>query len=141
LEKEGITQGCNSLLKPAEVALTLRVSIKTVHSLCRAGRLSYLWINGKERRFTREDIEAYLALCRVTCSPESFNRLIPGPVRAAKTRKGAIPQSPSIPETSLDENHDSPLPCASRGGDKKKSRSLNHGKTDRARLREEFRSW
>jgi len=48
------------LLKPADVARVLGVSIKGVHAECNAGRLEYVKVNGKERRFTEEMVRRYV---------------------------------------------------------------------------------
>jgi len=48
------------LLKPADVARILGVSIKGVHAECNAGRLEYVKVNRKERRFTDEMLKRYI---------------------------------------------------------------------------------
>ena len=49
-----------TLHTPEEVAQCLQISVKAVHELCRAGRLAFVRVNGKERRFTEEDVQAYI---------------------------------------------------------------------------------
>ena len=53
------------LLTPQQVAEILGISDRTVHKLCREGKLSYAQIDSKHRRFTQEDIETYLESVRV----------------------------------------------------------------------------
>jgi excisionase family DNA binding protein len=48
------------LLKPVQVAAFLGIPVKGVHALCRAGKLDFIRINGKERRFTQEMVERYI---------------------------------------------------------------------------------
>jgi excisionase family DNA binding protein len=43
-----------------EAARILSISTKTVHALCRRGLLSFVQINGKERRFTDQQIQEYV---------------------------------------------------------------------------------
>ncbi len=50
----------DQLLTPEQVADCLQISCKAVHKLCREGKLSFVWINNKERRFTLEQIKAYI---------------------------------------------------------------------------------
>jgi excisionase family DNA binding protein len=50
-----------SLLKPNEVAALLSISVKAVHALCRERKLNYIQINGKERRFTEEMVQDFIA--------------------------------------------------------------------------------
>ena len=61
-----------SLLKPNDVATILNISVKAVHALCRSGQLNYVRINKKERRFTEEMIEAFVA--SRTVAREKFDK-------------------------------------------------------------------
>lgn len=38
----------------------LGISVKMIHQLCRDGKLDYVQINKKERRFTEEQVQAYI---------------------------------------------------------------------------------
>lgn len=53
------------LLTPQQVAEILGISDRTIHKLCREGKLSYAQIDSKHRRFTSEDVESYLASVQV----------------------------------------------------------------------------
>lgn len=53
------------LLTPQQVADVLGISDRTVHKLCREGKLGYVQVDSKHRRFTSEDIQAYLESVRV----------------------------------------------------------------------------
>jgi excisionase family DNA binding protein len=48
------------LLTPNEVSEILKISCKAVHKLCRDGKLDFIWVNNKERRFTQEDVQTYI---------------------------------------------------------------------------------
>ncbi|AFM24892.1 helix-turn-helix domain-containing protein [Desulfomonile tiedjei] len=124
-----------TILRPQQVAELLQMSTKTVHALCRAGRLSYFWINAKERRFTADDVHAYLRACHVESSAVPAVRA--GRARAQQRRIDATPAQDPV-DTSCHKL----LPSDSKGGDRQARRKTNHrGNTDRARLKEEFRSW
>jgi excisionase family DNA binding protein len=62
--KDGDTSSVVSiprLLTPRQVAEALQIPVKSVHALCRAGKLGYVQIDGKSRRFTFEQIAEYIA--------------------------------------------------------------------------------
>jgi excisionase family DNA binding protein len=48
------------LLTPIEAAQILSISKKTVHKLVRDGKLGCVQVTDKERRFTEEQIKAYI---------------------------------------------------------------------------------
>ncbi|MGO9120496.1 MAG: helix-turn-helix domain-containing protein [Desulfomonilaceae bacterium] len=50
----------NLLLKPEQVAEYLGVSVKSVHQFVREGRLGCIQLSPKDRRFTEEQIQAFL---------------------------------------------------------------------------------
>ena len=79
------------LLKPKQVAEHLGISVKTVHVLCRAGKLDFLWVNGKERGFTWDMVQDFIEHRTVR-------------------RPNHIDKKPSWR-----------LPCPSRGGESEKS--------------------
>lgn len=49
-----------TLLNPRQVAGILGISDRTVHQLCREGKLGYFQVDSKHRRFTQENIDEYL---------------------------------------------------------------------------------
>jgi excisionase family DNA binding protein len=48
------------LLTPQQVADILGISDRTIHKLCREGKLGYSQVDAKHRRFTQEHVEAYI---------------------------------------------------------------------------------
>ncbi len=48
------------LLTPKEAAQMLVTTVKMIHQLCREQKLEYIQINKKERRFTEQQISAYI---------------------------------------------------------------------------------
>lgn len=103
------------LLTPAQAAHMLQTCVKGVHALCRAGKLPYVRLNGKERRFTREQIETFIAAQIVNGTPPKKNQFDTTPADSL----------PSHQRTQKGDN----------SGDKKSS------STSRAELRRELRSW
>ena len=61
------------LLKPEQTASVLGISKKTLHRLCREGRIGYVKINDKERGFRRDQIHDYIE--RRTVQPRIDNSL------------------------------------------------------------------
>jgi len=55
------------LLKAEEVAKCLRVAPKTVHNLARKGEIGFVKVNGRDRRFTLEQVDDYIQ--RTSVSP------------------------------------------------------------------------
>jgi excisionase family DNA binding protein len=49
-----------TLLNPREVAEILGISERTIHQLCREGKLGYCQVDAKHRRFTQEHVVVYL---------------------------------------------------------------------------------
>ncbi len=77
------------LLTPEKTAEILACTVKTVHRLCREGRLSYVRISGRgERRFLPQQIQAFIDAQTIQA---------PRPVDRRKSRK---------------------LPCPPKGGEK-----------------------
>jgi len=65
------------LLLPEEVAEILHVSVKTVHRLCREGKLAYILIDSRgTRRFTLEQIEAFIEAQSIQ-APKSVDKARP----------------------------------------------------------------
>ena len=52
--------GIQRLLRPKDDAEILGISVKTVHKLVREGKLGCVQVTSKERRFTAEQIRAYV---------------------------------------------------------------------------------
>lgn len=52
--------GLARLLMPTDVAEILGISVKTVHKLVREGKLGCVQVTSKERRFTDEQVRAYI---------------------------------------------------------------------------------
>jgi excisionase family DNA binding protein len=59
-ENEQESIGIARLLSPKDVAEILRISVKTVHKLVRDGKHGCVQVTSKERRFTEEQIRAYI---------------------------------------------------------------------------------
>ncbi len=52
--------GIARLLNPKDVAEILGISVKTVHKLVSDGKLGCVQVTAKERRFTEEQVKAYI---------------------------------------------------------------------------------
>jgi excisionase family DNA binding protein len=48
------------LMDAQDVALILKIAPKTVHKLVREGKLGCVQVTEKDRRFTREQVQAYI---------------------------------------------------------------------------------
>jgi len=48
------------LMNAQDVALILKIAPKTVHKLVRRGKLGCVQVTEKDRRFTREQVQAYI---------------------------------------------------------------------------------
>jgi len=48
------------LMNAQDVALILKIAPKTVHKLVRRGKLGCVRVTEKDRRFTREQVQAYI---------------------------------------------------------------------------------
>lgn len=59
-ENDNDTIGIKRLLSPKDVAQTLGISVKTVHKLVREGKLGCVQVTGRDRRFTEEQLQAYV---------------------------------------------------------------------------------
>ena len=72
------------LLTPQQVAEILGISDRTVHKLCRDGKLGYAQIDSKHRRFTEEHVEAYIRSVSVqTKSSNKASPLVSQPVKTS----------------------------------------------------------
>jgi excisionase family DNA binding protein len=79
------------LLKPDDVASCLGISKKAVDTLCRAGKLSYVRVNGKERRFLEEQVQEYIEAQTVNSkSPvdKKARKPLPCPPKGKKSIEG-----------------------------------------------------
>jgi excisionase family DNA binding protein len=52
--------GIKRLLSPKDVAEILGISVKTVNKLVREGKLGCVQVTGRDRRFTDEQLQAYV---------------------------------------------------------------------------------
>jgi len=77
------------LLTPADVSKLLAVSIKGVHELCRSGRLDYVKVNGKERRFTPDMVQAFIEAQTVSRSKKEIDKTARKPL-PSPPRKGGV---------------------------------------------------
>ena len=81
------------LLHPPEAADLLGISLKGLHALCRSNKLGYVRINGKERRFTHEHLEAFIAARSVQAqTPVDRSRLKPLLSRPKSSKEGGEKQ-------------------------------------------------
>ncbi len=76
--------GIQRLLSPRQVAEILGISVKTVHKLVRETKLACVQVTAKERRFTEEQVKAYieaqskgLPRCALTGNPLREYHLLP----------------------------------------------------------------
>jgi excisionase family DNA binding protein len=75
------------LLKPDDVAALLAISKKAVDSLCRSGKLSYIRVNGKERRFTEEQVREYIEAQTMPSRATGVDRRRSKPLRSPKGKR------------------------------------------------------
>lgn len=59
-ERDSHEIGIQRLLSPKDVAQILGISVKTVNKLVREGKLGCVQVTAKERRFTEEQVRAYI---------------------------------------------------------------------------------
>jgi excisionase family DNA binding protein len=59
-ENDNETVGIQRLLSPKDVAEILGISVKTVNKLVRDGKLGCVQVTARERRFTEEQVRAYI---------------------------------------------------------------------------------
>jgi len=76
------------LLTPEDVSKLLAVSVKGVHELCRSGRLDYVRVNGKERRFTEEMIHTFIEAQTVSRSKKQVDRTPHKPLPSSPKKGG-----------------------------------------------------
>jgi len=76
------------LLAPEDVSTILAISVKGIHELCRSGRLEYIRVNGKERRFTEEMVQAFIQEQTVSRPKKSVDRS--RPLTLPCSRKGGV---------------------------------------------------
>jgi len=73
------------LMDAQDVALILKIAPKTVHKLVRRGKLGCVQVTEKDRRFTREQVQAYIDSQSVTVR---FDKKSPRPVRSTPPKGG-----------------------------------------------------
>ena len=59
-ENDHATIGISQLLTPTDVAGIMGISAKTVNKLVRDGKLGCVQVTARERRFTEEQVRAYI---------------------------------------------------------------------------------
>ena len=70
------------MLLPEQVAEILGISAKEVHALVRQGRLEYVQVTAKKRRFTEEQVQAFIeSQTKRTLKPvdSKSRRVLPSP--------------------------------------------------------------
>jgi excisionase family DNA binding protein len=107
-----------ALLTVADAARILRVTLRTIHQLCREGRLAFVLISQRKRCFTQEQIDDFIA------------------ARIVEPPKKIVHRSPK-PSNFVDTPGAHPSHCRQKGGDDGKS----SGGLSRTQLREEMRQW
>jgi excisionase family DNA binding protein len=79
------------LMTVSEVAAALRVKEKTVHQLVRDGKLSCFQVTPRQRRFTADQVQVFLAT-RTMEPPKMLDApsgaLLPSPKRELKSQRG-----------------------------------------------------
>jgi excisionase family DNA binding protein len=90
---EGI--GIQRLLSPKDVAEILGISVKTVHKLVREGKLGCVQVTSKERRFTEEQVKAYVE----TTSKVARVDKKPAPRVSSVRKKGGDRKDSSVEKT------------------------------------------
>jgi excisionase family DNA binding protein len=84
------------LMDAKDVALILKIAPKTVHKLVRKGKLGCVQVTEKDRRFTREQVQAYIESQTVTVR---FDKKSTKPVRSTPPKGGE--KSLGVSRTSL----------------------------------------
>jgi excisionase family DNA binding protein len=79
------------LLTVEQVSEQLQLSAKTIHGLCREGRLSYVQVTPRERRFLPEQVTEYIE-SRIVAKPKpavdsKAPYRIPSPAKSIKGGK------------------------------------------------------
>lgn len=72
-EIETVRQDLPTLLYPRDVAQVLGISVKTIHKLVRDGKLGCVQVTARDRRFSREQVQHYVASC-TTNAPAKIDR-------------------------------------------------------------------
>ncbi len=85
-EQDGI--GIARLLSAKEVAEILGISVKTVHKLVRDGKLGFVQVTSKERRFTEAQVGAYVEAQSKKPAAVCVDRLRERPVSSVPKKGG-----------------------------------------------------
>ncbi len=104
--------GLTKLLMAMDVAEMMGISVKTVHKLVREGKLGCVQVTSKERRFTEEQVWAYI---------EAQSKAI---------HEGRVDRKPALRVSSKSK----------KGGERKECR-VEKTKDSWASLREEMSRW
>lgn len=79
------------LLTVSDASEFLQTSRRTVHKLCREGKLQYIQLTPRERRFTIEQLQSFIA-SRTLTPPKTVDvstpPLLPSPRNALKSQRG-----------------------------------------------------
>jgi excisionase family DNA binding protein len=74
------------LMNAQDVALILKIAKKTVHKLVRNGKLGCVQVTAKDRRFTREQVQAYI---EAHSTKVRFDKSQEKPVKSQPPKGGA----------------------------------------------------
>lgn len=86
-----MTSGIEKLLTVADASEFLQTSRRTVNKLCREGKLQYIQLSPRERRFTAQQLQSFVAN-RTLVQPKTVDApapsLLPCPRNALKSQRG-----------------------------------------------------
>ena len=89
-----------SLLDAQEVALVLRIGVKTVHKLVREKKLACVQVTARDRRFTQEQVQEYI---RSQSTPVRVDKRDPRPVSSSPKKGGGRAQCVGVDGKDLRE--------------------------------------
>jgi len=78
--------GLERLWSPADVAVALDVSVKTVHKLVRDGKLACVQVTARDRRFTQQQVQEFI---QFRTTPIRVDKK-PGGLVSSPHRKGGV---------------------------------------------------
>ncbi len=65
-----VGEGLEPLLDARDVAILLKISMKTVHKRVREGKLGCVQANRKDRKFTREQVQTFISTQSVSAAQD-----------------------------------------------------------------------
>jgi len=74
-----------TILPPSEAASFLGISVRSLYSLCRKGKIAYVTVTAHKRLFLQSDLEAYLRTRRVPVVDNSPVQSVPFPRKGGDT--------------------------------------------------------